>query len=144
MRRLIVETRNAAAAARSVPRSAVAARLRKVQAAHHQVGRAMWARVQRRMLAPVLIRMRWHDVIAAAVAGDTLLLRQHVAWLPEHAPQPPASRPPALSVDELMKELGLQPARPQSTSGEAKKKYVMPISARPPWQQYCDRPPRLT
>jgi len=140
MRRLILETRSAAAAARSVPRSAVAARMRKVQAEHHQVGRAMWARVQRRVLAPVLIRMRWHDTIAAAVTGDVLLLRQWVDWHPKREPQQPPSHPPALSVDELMKELGLQPARPQTS--EAKRKYVMPLSARPPWQHHCARPPR--
>jgi len=127
MHKLIMEIRSASEAAQQIPRSNVAATLRRAEAAHRQTcgaARRRWSKIERFVLRPLRVRQFWHAAIAAVVGGAPLL-KPKPQWAVVKAHELGRL---TLNVDEMIKTI--QPPRPRS--GLATRR-TLPLAACPEW-----------
>ena len=129
MHRMILEIRATNAQTAAIPRSKVAAKLRRAEATHYQAGRKGWRTVRMWYLTPLYIRQAWYDVINAASQGGKL---GRAIKLPMERT---FGRLPPMSVEDM--EHIVQDPRPSTSASERRGSYTLPLSARPPWQRYC-------
>merc|ERR1711988_387424 len=138
---LIQEIRSASAAVRAIPRSTLAARLRTADAdVHGQLARRRWANLRQLVHTSLYVRRRWHSVVVATSLSDATLLEPKVDW----RSQPGADilvQP--LTVESMLALAGLHDIPRLDSAGQNDRKYVLPISARPPWQRFWDPPTGL-